>query len=508
MSLRNKRNLDKIKGCLIGGAIGDALGYAVEFCSLDEIYSEYGKGGIKDYKLTNGKALISDDTQMTLFTANGLLYGHTCEKASGIEVSYPAAIWGAFKDWLKTQCGREIVPDPACSWLINVPELHARRAPGNTCISALMEDIGGSTKTPINDSKGCGGVMRVAPIALFFAGTDYSPYKADMIGAEAAALTHGHDLGYIPAVALTHIIYSIASGEVTLLEYAVKYSLTAVKKLFHDAPHLNEFIELINLAVELSSSNISDIEAIRQLGEGWVAEETLAIAVYCSLKYKNDFEKAIIAAVNHDGDSDSTGAVTGNIMGALLGLKNIPERFITNLELQPLIEEIAEDLYTGYSDDKKWRSKYIDCNFVFDAESRKKEEVKPTTLDDLTAFIPLLQNEKFGEWIIDKKNDGTPEHPIQFPWVAYTTTVKDFMLTVYKFVEDNEVYDLYNYREILKRNRIKQFSDAEIEDLDLQCVLAILVFCVRGERFCDGLMLNNLKDGVILKCLERLANIR
>jgi ADP-ribosylglycohydrolase len=98
-------------------------------------------------------------------------------------------------------------------------------------------------------------------------------------------------------------------------------------------------------AVSLSQSSIDDIEAIHSLGEGWVAEETLAIAIYCALKYSNNFKSAIIASVNHNGDSDSTGAVTGNILGAYLGLSAIPKQHLQNLELRDIIFELADDLY-------------------------------------------------------------------------------------------------------------------------------------------------------------------
>lgn len=113
----------------------------------------------------------------------------------------------------------------------------------------------------------------------------------------------------------------------------------------------------MNKAVKLAGKNINDLDAIYELGEGWVAEETLAIAVYCALKYENDFEKAIITSVNHNGDSDSTGAVTGNIIGAYLGMNAIPEKFLTNLELKDVISEIAADLYNY--DNEQTKKKYI-----------------------------------------------------------------------------------------------------------------------------------------------------
>ena len=116
------------------------------------------------------------------------------------------------------------------------------------------------------------------------------------------------------------------------------------EKIYHSADHLKEMKILLAKAIELSKEDIDDLEAIRELGQGWVAEETLAIAVYCALKYQTDFEKAIIASVNHSGDSDSTGSVTGNILGAYLGYAAIPQRFIKTLELRNIIEEIAEEL--------------------------------------------------------------------------------------------------------------------------------------------------------------------
>ena len=137
--------------------------------------------------------------------------------------------------------------------------------------------------------------------------------------------------------------------------------------LFPKAKHLHRLTGLVDRAITLSAdSKIRDLDAIKELGEGWVAEETLAIAIYCSLKYEHDFEKAIIASVNHSGDSDSTGSVTGNILGAHLGIDAIPQKFLDNLELKEIILEIADDLFNDckiseYSNttDNIWEQKYI-----------------------------------------------------------------------------------------------------------------------------------------------------
>jgi ADP-ribosylglycohydrolase len=360
---------------LIGGAVGDALGYAVEFMSLEQIRQKYGAYGITEYELTDGVAMISDDTQMTLFTANGLLLGTTRGHVRGIMGSYESYVACCYRDWLKTQDGAyhsHVAENTGerrnYSWLIGVPELHRQRAPGNTCLTALR------TGVPVERSKGCGGVMRVAPVGLYFDMKDISITRNEVaaIGGEVAAITHGHDLGYIPAAALAYIINAIMYGDYTGeddLANIVSDCLEDMKAIYHEKPHIDDFTQIVEEAIMLAKSDKTDDEAIAALGEGWVAEETLAIALFCALRYKDDFEKAIIASVNHSGDSDSTGSVTGNILGAYHGYDRLPRKFVDRLELKNVILEIADDLwhdcrlpdpYDEWSEeDEVWHAKYI-----------------------------------------------------------------------------------------------------------------------------------------------------
>lgn len=114
------------------------------------------------------------------------------------------------------------------------------------------------------------------------------------------------------------------------------------------------------------SNSVSDLDAIHTLGEGWIAEEALSIAVFCAVRYQNDFAKAICTAVNHKGDSDSTGAICGNILGAWLGKERVENAFnINNLELSDVIIKIADDLYLSVEsgvpqlgEDAEWDKKY------------------------------------------------------------------------------------------------------------------------------------------------------
>ena len=366
MRIRNK-----FRGCLVGGAVGDALGYSVEFLSLDQIKQRYGDSGIREYSLKNGSALISDDTQMTLFTANGLLTWKTRGMVRGIASAPIDYCWTCYKAWLKTQSGdydnwANSIKDPAGEypWLIRIPELHHARAPGNTVLRALTDGVSGTMVQPQNNSKGCGGLMRVAPVGLYFEeNADLTIEQICVHGAEIAALTHGHPLGYIPAATFVFLINRVAHCEQGCndLDQLVFECIEYMKILFKGKALIADFVEIIIRAVELSGKDLDDEKAISILGEGWVADQTLAIAVYCFLKHQDDFEQALVASVNHSGDSDSTGSVTGNLMGALHGYDAIPLKCKANLELKDVILEVADDLHhdcTTYGDDK-WYNKYI-----------------------------------------------------------------------------------------------------------------------------------------------------
>ena len=344
---------DRIRGSLIGGAIGDALGYPVEFIySFREIQKRYGERGItrldiKQHWLEDaeqaGKAVVSDDTQMTLFTANGLLNA----KKQGILLKY--GICRAYIEWYLTQIGKKSPKYRDC-WISNVPELNHRRAPGNTCMSSLDDIYRG--KDPMNNSKGCGGVMRIAPIPLYATVQDrMSIEEADHLAGDAAEITHQHPLGYISAALMSHIIYRLALDIDPTQDSMKRYIMEGVAemrkqyKAYHN--DVERMAELAERAIFLLDNGKTDLENIGHLGEGWTGEEALAIALFCALKHFDNFEEAMIAAVNHGGDSDSTGAVTGNILGAAVGYEAIPQFYKDDLEMHDLILHMADDLYRG-----------------------------------------------------------------------------------------------------------------------------------------------------------------
>lgn len=249
---------NKIRGCMIGGAIGDALGYAVEFLDEDLIFNHYGETGITEYSIETitGKAVISDDTQMSLFTGAGLLNAFALKK-QGMDVSVGKSVEQAYQDWYYTQnhdYDEEKFSDGEEQFhtkLMKLPELYQRRAPGNTCLSALhirlsgLDNVVSFIKSPLNNSKGCGGIMRVAPYAIYAkeqCGTDEILWE----GAEIAAITHSHSLGYMPAAVLVYILNQILYGDQSrTLKQIVNESKDALACTFTEDSHLPELIETV-----------------------------------------------------------------------------------------------------------------------------------------------------------------------------------------------------------------------------------------------------------------------
>jgi ADP-ribosylglycohydrolase len=334
-------NRTQFIGCLLGGAIGDAFGAPVEFMPRKQILAKHGSKGVTSLLPAYGRiGAITDDTQMTLFTAEGLLRAWVRGKFKGI-TSELSCIGHAYQRWYQTQ-GFE---SPEClyvecdGYLWQQRELHSQRAPGNTCLSALAEME--SFEAPaMNNSKGCGGVMRVAPIGLYCwrLKKHFSVDECFQLASDAAHLTHGHTTGYLAAGAFAAIIYQILEGD-TLLEGCNKAIEVLANQRFYD-----ETVDAIQQAITLAETEIAPHEAIQKLGEGWIAEEALAISIYCVLVAKN-FKDLMNISVSHDGDSDSTGAIAGNIWGAQYGIMDWPKEWTDELELCIPITEIAGDLY-------------------------------------------------------------------------------------------------------------------------------------------------------------------
>jgi ADP-ribosyl-[dinitrogen reductase] hydrolase len=325
---------DAVAGCLLGGAVGDALGAVVEFASLDEIRRRYGPAGLIDFPAGGGH--ITDDTQMTLFTAEGLIRARRRSDARRIDYA-DDELWWAYRRWLATQGeGRSGVDAGKGGGLVEEPVLRHRRAPGNTCLSALIGNEPGFVDLPVNNSKGCGGVMRVAPVGLV-------ARRPSGLGIASAALTHGHPSGYLAAGAAADVVARLRVGE------GLRPAVEAAAEAVATWPGHEETTAALAGALGLAGEEpVPTPEAVATLGQGWVAEEALAIAVYCALTGET-FEAAVLAAVNHSGDSDSTGAITGNLLGAAGGRSAVPAEWIAGLSERSVVEQVVEEFSTCFT---------------------------------------------------------------------------------------------------------------------------------------------------------------
>lgn len=337
----------RLLGCLLGGAIGDALGAPIEGYSLGRIRALHGPSGLTGFSAERfGAGAITDDTQLTMFTAYALVRAAERARTRGFGGSHLTLLQLAYLTWLRGQ--GETFPDMDVhggGWLESETALMTRRGPGRSTIAALHKVAAqpsrgtplGTIEHPVNDSKGCGGVMRAAPCGFPLPDAD----DTFQLGCEMAALTHGHPSGYLPAGVQATLIWALLRGA----DLADALDLARSRLVRH--PGHEETAEALDAAVDLAwQSGPPTAERLATLGEGWLGPEALAIAVYVALTIppgENAGRDGLVLAVNHPGDSDSTGAITGNILGAAYGPQVFPAEWRSGVEVAPAIARLAAE---------------------------------------------------------------------------------------------------------------------------------------------------------------------
>lgn len=323
----------RVLAVLAAGAAGDALGGVVEFDRIPQLTARYGPAGVTDaaaLMAEEGRSTlpITDDTQLTLYVLDGLLEWIEWQNA-GQAADPSACVWLACLRWYATQRGSlpEGAPPAPPRWIDAHTELHVQRALGNACLSGLGRPVMGLPEDPHNpDSKGCGTVMRSAPYGMVPGLEDHHIVSFTHRG---AVLSHGHPTAWVSSAAYALLVSALLRG--ADLQQALAHARTWMDTVEDDAA---ETIEALDAAVRLAAAP----EAVEgdpgalgrlpaELGEGWVAEEALAIAVYAALvaeRVSEDPEAVLALAlrigVNHDGDSDSIASLAGQLLGARHGL--------------------------------------------------------------------------------------------------------------------------------------------------------------------------------------------
>lgn len=339
----------RIHGCLLGGALGDALGYAVEFDSIADIRRRFGPQGLTGLEQLSGPRHFSDDTQLTLYTADGLVEALEWANA-GVGADVNACLWLAYLRWLATQ-GEDAgasAPVPQPRWIDGNEVLRQQRHPDKDCISGLATGEMGTSARPVNPAaKGPGTVMRSAPFGLV---PHIAPDAVYKLSADAAALTHGHPAAHQSAGIFSLLIHRLVSGDG--LRDAAAGVCAHAAGLPAVAPELPGRLEA---ALSLAEKGVvAPGELVQVLGGGWLAEEALAVALYAVLatlppddaviRPERHFRDALAVAVNHSGGSDTAASLAGNILGALYGEDCLPAPWLDVLEAPEVIRGMAEQL--------------------------------------------------------------------------------------------------------------------------------------------------------------------
>ncbi|MHA1226313.1 MAG: ADP-ribosylglycohydrolase family protein [Candidatus Hodarchaeales archaeon] len=305
---------DKIRGCYWGLCLGDALGMPVEFKSLNVIKEKYGISGVER---PPKDAIFTDDTEMSIAVTKALMAMGTIEEIKTLD-----------DDDIAKTFAREFL-----QWLKN-PGF----APGITCMNSVvnLKKYGEYSwrKAARNDSKGCGTVMRAAPLGIWYAekigeelknGKKIYHEELKRVSKIQSEITHNHKAATAAALAGSYAV-ALAFNDVKPLDM-----LPLILHYCSDIhPDFDSELEKLESIIE-KGGMIEDYRAIKALGGGWVGEEAFGIAMYSVIRYPDDFVKCLQVAVNHDGDSDSTGCIAGAIIGALNGYTQIPQDWIKSL---------------------------------------------------------------------------------------------------------------------------------------------------------------------------------
>ena len=309
-SLPSAARHDAVRGCLLGGAVGDALGAPVKFPDRETVLRRCGDG-------TGG---MTDDMQMTLFLAEDLL------QATGEENRDPAELMNPVRQRRLKPRVNEV--DPSCrnldNGLVREKRPGCRSAPGMSCLRAQEDNV--SSFRSCHHSNARGTVMRMTPVGLLL-----EPEAAYEYGCRLSAIAQGHSTGISAGGAFAMLIAYLLPGA------SLEEALARVELHLRKRDEARETLAALRAAEKAGR--------ITELGGGRGAEEALAIGVCCARKHPRKFAEGVLEAVNISGGGSSAGAITGSILGVLNGEESIPEPWRRNLRGFDIVSRIADELY-------------------------------------------------------------------------------------------------------------------------------------------------------------------
>lgn len=336
-----------LRGCLLGLAVGDAMGYTVDTKTWPQIQEDYGPHGLLGYDLCNGYADVTSHTQIAVFTCNGLLLGLTRGQVLGKMAPYVKYVGLAHREWAAGQ-RRYDQPRNIHCWAYRVPELRRRHCTDTRVLDTLNRDPLGSMEEPVNSSDSPVSLASAVGAALFAQPNRIGREEADRLGAECVALTVGSPMAFLSGAFVTHLLLECLQDSETSLKTQILSSADALQDRFE-----REYDEAIMLANRVRKAvmmaeerNMAQVAAMEELAENSCAG-AVAGAVYAALLCEEDFDNAMIVAVNHSGPSAAVGMLTGAILGARMGEEALPEFYLEGLEIATVLQELSEDLISG-----------------------------------------------------------------------------------------------------------------------------------------------------------------
>ncbi len=342
---------DRFIGCILGGAIGDGMGYAVEGLDLLEREQYFPDGKITEpfFNEETGSLMISDDTQMVMFTMDGMMWAYIRCNSRGIGSYESSGVWQSYARWYYTQTG--IILDDyilhkhehepvalstiGIKTILEYEELYSNRNPSEESLLSLESLQMGTMEMPVSDFKDPSCLTRVAPAGLFL---HDEPSTAFLVAARLAAITHGNPTGYLAAGTYAYILAEVLNEK--NLDEAVRNALLELKKY----SYIDEVNDTLEYALHLSECDYGWEQCLELIGEGTSAEGVLAMGVYCALKAEN-YEEAAIWAANAKGLSSSAAFVAGSLAGAFLGDMSIPAEWKSRLELKEMMLSWIDKFY-------------------------------------------------------------------------------------------------------------------------------------------------------------------
>lgn len=334
-----EQKLATVQGCMLGMAVGDAMGAGVDNKSLADIRADYGPDGLLGYDLANGFAEISSYTQVAAFTMNGLLVGMT---RGQLRMPFIPHVTAALKEWARSQYFPRETESRSC-WLCHESHMRRRRNMDARTLDALTRGVTGTPEKPANSSDGPGTLPAAAVAGLLFSKERMQVQDVGTLAAQTVALTHGDPSAFLSGAALAYTVAGIAQDPESPLRTHFINAADAVAAQFSSYPEAGLLCKKIKNAVAMADNDTQDSTQVMEQLVCMKADQVLCGAVYACLASEEDFDRAMIVAINHSGKSAAVGAVAGAILGARLGVSALPEFYLDCLDAGAVIKELSAD---------------------------------------------------------------------------------------------------------------------------------------------------------------------